>query len=140
MSISSELEAKIRQTIEENINANEETMFLCGGYGDFDIAVASIIKELKNEYPQILSIYVTPYINGHRVEDAKESRLYDDIIYPSLENTLPRFAISKRNEYMVKSSDIVIAYVKHDWGGAYKTLSYAKRLKKKIINLAESSK
>jgi hypothetical protein len=36
---------------------------------------------------------------------------------------------------MMKSSDIVIAYVMHSWGGAAKTLTYAKRKHKQIINI-----
>jgi hypothetical protein len=38
---------------------------------------------------------------------------------------------------MIDSADIVIAYIDHAWGGAYKTYSYAKRKKKRIINLGK---
>ena len=40
---------------------------------------------------------------------------------------------------MVDVSDVVVAYVKHDWGGAAKTLEYARRKKKEIINYGEAS-
>ena len=39
---------------------------------------------------------------------------------------------------MVDSADLVIAYVQYSWGGAAKTLEYAKRKKKTIINLAST--
>ena len=61
---------------------------------------------------------------------------YDDCIYPPLENVLPRFCILRRNEWMVDEADLIIAYVMHPLGGAYKTLEYARKKKKKIINLA----
>ena len=65
---------------------------------------------------------------------------YDGSVYPDLENTPPRFAIIKRNEWMIDKSDFLIAYVKNSFGGANKTLSYAKKRRKiKIINMAENS-
>ena len=38
---------------------------------------------------------------------------------------------------MVKQSDLIIAYVTREWGGAYKTLEKAIKLNKKIINVAD---
>ena len=34
---------------------------------------------------------------------------------------------------MVCSSDVLVAYIIYEWGGAVKTLEYAKRKKKEII-------
>lgn len=44
----------------------------------------------------------------------------------------------KRSKWVVKEADLVIAYVTYYWGGAAKTLEYAKRKKKTIINLAST--
>ena len=63
--------------------------------------------------------------------------LYDSIVYPPIEKTPPRFAISKRNEWMISKADLVIAYVSRTYGGAYQTLQFARRKKKRVINLAE---
>ena len=63
--------------------------------------------------------------------------IYDSIVYPPLEKVPFRFAISKRNEWMVDNADIIIGYVKNQYGGAYKILEYAKRQRKNIINLAD---
>ncbi len=52
--------------------------------------------------------------------------------YPPIEAVPKKFAIVKRNEYMVDKSDAV-AYVKKSWGGATITLEYAQKKKKKII-------
>jgi len=57
-------------------------------------------------------------------------------VYPPIENALPRFAISKRNEWMVEQADVVVSGVDHDWGGAATTLQYAQRKKKRIISVA----
>ena len=48
---------------------------------------------------------------------------------------LPRFAISKRNEWMVNHSDMVITCIAHNFGGAAKYADYAKRKNKEVINL-----
>ena len=57
---------------------------------------------------------------------------------PKIEHVPRRFAIAHRNRWMVDASDVVIAYVHHDWGGAYQTLGYAKRRGKMIILLGNS--
>ena len=36
----------------------------------------------------------------------------------------------------MNGEDVVVAYVAYDWGGAAKTLEYAERRKKRIINIA----
>lgn len=107
--------------------------FLLGGYGSFDTLCAQAVKNLKEKYPHITSIIVIPYINLTYNED-----LYDFSEYPPLEKVPPRFAISKRNEYMVQQADAVISYVLYSFSGAYTTLNYAIRKKKEIISLSNN--
>ena len=55
------------------------------------------------------------------------------------ENTPKKLQIIKSNQYMIKSANFLICFVKHSWGGSAMTLEYAKKSEKiKIINLAES--
>lgn len=105
--------------------ANE---FYLGGYGGFDCLCADFLRELKKEQPHIRRILVLPYLNGSMPAEG-----YDATVYPPLESVPRRFAISRRNEWMVRECDAVIAYVAHSWGGAAKTLKYAKRKKKSIL-------
>ena len=51
----------------------------------------------------------------------------------------PRFAILKRNEWMVEHADLVIAYVRHEWGGAYKMYRHAEKMQKEIFNLVNKA-
>jgi len=107
--------------------------FLLGGYGAFDRIAAMAVKEMKQHYPHIKSTLVIPYIDREYDTD-----LYDCSEYPPIENTPKRFAIVKRNEYMVDCSDAIIAFVNLTVGGAAKTLAYAKRKKHiQIINIAQ---
>lgn len=108
-----------------------------GGYGDFDGLCLRTLKYLKNDSPDIELIFITPYLdkNYSKLELAKY--YYDDVIFPPIESVPRKFAILKRNEWMVEQADLVIAYVKYSLGGAAKALEYAKRKKKRIINLAK---
>lgn len=111
-----------------------------GGYGDFDEICAQACRELKKENADIEMIYVTPYIRLKeqvRIEEMQRRGLYDRSIYPPIENTPPRFAISKRNEWMMKKADLIIAYVNCSYGGAYKSLRVAKSQKKRIVNICD---
>ena len=110
-----------------------------GGYGDFDELCTAACYELKKEI-KIEVVYVTPYLSDtHKslLEEMKNRGIYDSSIYPPLEKIPPKFAISKRNEWMMYTADLVIAYVSHNYGGAYNALLVAKRRKKTIINIYE---
>ena len=109
--------------------------FLLGGYGEFDIMCAETVREFKDKYPYIKSVLVIPYI-----EKGYNEELYDCSEYPPIENISKRYAISKRNEYMVNMTDAVISSVNHNYGGAYTMLKYAQRREKRIINLCEIQK
>ena len=85
-------------------------------------------------------VYITPYLHPHQQEKMKEMKqygYYDDFLYPPIENTPLRFAILKRNEWMMKNADVIIAYISHNYGGAYKSVQIARREKKRIINTFE---
>lgn len=124
-----EVKAWLLSTIKKLIIKEEDSLFYLGGYGDFDYLAVSVLNIIKQEFPHIRIILVIPYLNKKY-----DNNLYDYTLYPPLEFVPQRFAILKRNEFMVNEADIIITYVKHSWGGAYKTLEYAKRKKKKCIN------
>jgi uncharacterized phage-like protein YoqJ len=129
---------KLIETLEDYFKGNTSLTFYCGGYGGFDSLASEAIDILRKRYPDtdIEKIYVTPYIAASCKEKLDTLKnYYDEIIYPPLENVPLRFAISRRNEWMVESSDIIIAYVKVSWGGAAKTLEFAKKKHKQIITL-----
>jgi uncharacterized phage-like protein YoqJ len=130
---------KLIETLEPYFKGETSLTFYCGGYGDFDSYASEAIDILRKKYPKVKAekIFVTPYITSayqERINDMK--KFYDEVVYPPLENVPLKFAISRRNEWMVENSDIVIAYVKYSWGGSAKTLAYAKRKHKQIINFS----
>lgn len=117
----------LKKIIEDLIKQGAKTFYL-GGYGQFDVMAASVLYKMKKQHCNIEIILVLAY------PDKKyDASIYDSSIYPPLENIPRRYAILKRNEYMIDISDIVISYVKYNYGGAYTTLKYARRKNKQII-------
>ena len=136
---SDDVKQQLKNILLNEIRKNPTCKFYLGGYGDFDGLCLRTLKELKNDFPEIELIFITPYLdkNYSKLEFAKY--YYDEVIFPPLENVPRKFAILKRNEWMVNEADLVLSYVTYSWGGAAKTLEYARRKKKTFINLAEKN-
>ncbi len=127
------MKERIVKTIENNA-CGSPVVFYLGGYGEFDYFALSCCREYQRSYKESKCIFVTPYIHEDYLK-LIDKTLYDEIVYSDIEGVPYKFAISKRNEWMIDKADLVVAYVKHDWGGAYNTLRYAKRKKKNIVEL-----
>ena len=103
---------RLLEAVESVIVHFQVTEFYVGGYGQFDSMAADAVRSMQLRYPVRRDDFVT--------------ERYDGTIYPEgLESTPRRFAISKRNKWMVDQASAIIAYVDHDWGGAFQTLMYA---------------
>ena len=111
--------------------------FFIGNYGNFDRLAANILKKLKKKYSEIEICLIIPYLTS-AIKNNKDyyKDTFDKIIIPDLpKNTPVRYKIIETNEYMADNSRYLICYVEHDWGGAAKTVEYAKRKGLKIVNL-----
>ena len=120
------LEATVTELIQK-----EADEFYLGGYGGFDRMALSVVNHAKEEHPCLRSVLVLPYLD--RKTAAEE---YDHTIYPPLENVPKRFAILKRNRWMVDKADVIVAYVIHEWGGAAATLRYAESRGKPVVRFS----
>lgn len=93
-------------------------------------------------YELSIVIFSTSWkIKGYLQREIKEFQiliLRPNILLPlpksPLETVPRRFAIPRRNRWMVDASDAVVACVLHDWGGAAATLRYARQKGKRIID------
>lgn len=115
------------KTLDQFIYEDSVTCYL-GGYGGFDRLAAAVVRQKQKANAALQSVLVIPYLNRHYDESG-----YDFTLFPPLEGVPPRYAILRRNEWMVAQADVVIAYVIHSWGGAAKTLEYAQAKKKKVV-------
>ena len=135
-----EVKEKVKKQLRRVLSRSERITCYLGGRGDFDELCAEACRDLKREFGGIETVYVTPDIRlgaQLRIKDMERMGLYDASVYPPIEKTPPRFAIIKRNEWMMESADLIIAYVSHEYGGAFRALRFAKRRKKEIVNLFE---
>ena len=125
---------KLREAIVDMIVHSHVDMFYVGNHGYYDAMVRSLLRELQTAYPQIGYAVVLAYLPGKNTENEDFS---DTMLPEGIENTPRRFAISWRNKWMVNHSGYVIAYVTHDWGGAWQFTAYAEKHGKTVRNLAE---
>ncbi len=129
------IDSKLKNVLINLIENEDATMFYVGNNGNFDVIVRNTLKSLKSVYPQINYAVVLSYMPTRKPEHQYKD--YFDTIYPDIfENVPPRFAISKRNKWMIEQCDLVITYVNSTVGGAYKFKKLAEKRGKKIINLA----
>lgn len=117
------------------IRAKQTGTLFCysGGYGGFDRFAAYCVKEAQRQGDNIRNCLVIPYLT-QSLQD-QYNGYFDEVIYLPLENVPARYAIIRRNEWMVDQADLLIAYVKHGWGGAAKTFQYAKKKNVSIYEL-----
>ena len=93
------------------------------------------LKELKKIYNYIEYYVVLAYMPTERKDEFYD---YSDTLLPDFaENVPPRYAIDKRNRWMIEKSNYVISYVYRKYGGAYKFYEIAKKKNKVVTNLAE---
>ena len=114
---------------------SDDVEFYLGGYGAFDEFVYRTAIIYKKTHPKARLILITPYLD----KKIPEPNFYDYILYPEIESVPKRFAIIRRNKYMMEKADLVIAYVSRSWGGAYESYVYAEKKGKRTINFAETS-
>lgn len=130
----SSIEGRIRTTIERLILDKDVTRFYVGNNGNFDSMVHRQLKRLNAKHPHIRYYVVLAYMPT--VKDELDTIDYTETIYPDgLETVPPRFAISKRNEWMVEKADIVVTYVKYSTGGAAQAKKIAERKGKVVVEI-----
>ncbi len=113
--------------------------FYVGNYGLFDKMSARAVRSLKSKYPHIRLYLTIPYLTSEINDNKKQYYTdFDCILMAELPEKTPRkIGILKCNEYMVNNSDFLLCFVKYSWGGAAKTLEYAKKKGNiEIVNLS----
>ena len=127
------IEIALRNLLIDLIENKDARCFYVGTHGNFDSMAKKVLKELCTRYPHIQYAVVLAYRPPLYTLNQEE---YEDILFPeSIAQTPRRFAISKRNEWMIQKADIIVTYVAHSMGGAafYKTMAQKKG--KTIIEL-----
>ena len=113
-------------------NKNVDTFYI-GNHGHFDFYAETVLKELSEIYPHIKYSVVLAYLPR-----GKQGEYYDfsNTIYPEgIEKAPLKYAIIKRNKWMIDNSDFVITYVKSVIGGPAQFKELAQKKKKIIVEI-----
>ncbi len=124
--------------IERLIRDRDVRDFMVGNQGSFDSTVLKVLRELKQKYPDISYHVVLAYMPG-RKQEYEFYEPHETFLPEGIETVPKRFAISWRNKWMVRESDVVLSYITHSWGGAAQFVEYAERQGKEVINIAIST-
>lgn len=129
------IENDLQRVLIDLIKNKDVNLFYVGNQGNFDALVRKNLKYLKSIFPNINYYVVLAYMPK---ESSKlNTNNFSDTIYPDgLEFTPPKYAIDKRNRWMLNQSEYVVTYVKTTFGGAYKFKNLAEKKGKIVINLA----
>ena len=120
--------------IERLINTYGVDTFYVGNQGQFDGHVRKVLRQLANEYPHIRYAVVLAYMPGRK----REYEDYSDTICPEgQEEVHPKYAIDRRNRWMLRQSQFVVCYLRYTYGGGARYVQMAQRQGKHVINLAK---
>ena len=123
---------KLTAITERLITEDNVTEFYVGHQGQFDNMVYSVLKEIKEKHPEIRYTVVLAYMPDEHIKE-----LYgEDTLYPDgMESVPKKFAISKRNDWIIQQSGIAICYVHKITGGAAKFREKAEKKGLRIIDV-----
>lgn len=135
-----EIESRLERLLHDLITQKQYVEFLVGRDGEFDLLVASAIRRAVKQYGcgNTSLILVLPYMKAeYRDNEQSYLNYYDEVeICTNSSEVHYKSAIQVRNRCMIDRSDLVVCCIQHKSGGAYKTVQYAQKCKKEIINLS----
>ena len=112
--------------------------FNVGRNGEFDDLATQAVRRFRREWEEWCELtLVEPYpvANLDIIEKS-----YDSVIIPTDRKCHYKAAIGERNKWLAENCDMMIVYIKRDYGGAYKCYKYAQELGVPIMNIADNIK
>ena len=134
------VEKALEDVLVDLINQNEFVDFYVGRNGDFDRIATSTIHRVIREYvfQNCTLNLVLPYkTKEFENNQASFSKYYSTIEIMFDERVYPKSAISKRNKIMVDDADLVVCYITHKSGGAWKAVKYANSNQIPVVNILD---
>lgn len=133
------LKSMIKSEIENLIN-DGFSIFNSGMAMGIDIWCAEAVLQLKEDYPHIKLHAVIPCMGQESGWKTAAKERYnsiivqaDDVLYMSFSYTV--HCMKDRNQYLVDKADLLFAVYDGKKGGTYQTISFAKKLLKKVLVL-----
>ena len=133
------IEERLDALLHDLITQQEYVEFLIGRDGEFDLLASSVIKRCIKKYGRgnTSLVLVLPYMRAEYRNNEKSYLDYYDEVEICEESAKAHYksAIQVRNRNMVDRSDLVVCCIQHKSGGAYKTVQYAQRLGKRVVEV-----
>lgn len=118
------------------------TTFLTGATIGFDTLAAQAVLEMKGIYPQIRLVIIATCPNPTRGFPECDKKIYDqifsradEVVYTS--KYYYSGCVQKRNRTLVNMSGYCLCYLTDNKGETHTTVTYARRMGLKVLNLAK---
>ena len=122
--------SELQKIITDLIEKNDVNHFYVGNNGNFDLMVKKVLDEELLCRQGIKYEVVLAYLPKNNEKEIEHS------IFPEgQESVPPKYAILRRNMWMIERSDYVVTYVTKTHGGAAKSKEMAEKKNKKIIEI-----
>jgi len=126
------LKAEILKLIdEERINK-----FYIGNNGDFDYLGQCVLREVACARAGVNFYIVLSFMGETALSGEQGATVFPE----GLETAPPKFAIYKRNEWLIKNAACAIVYVESEISNCYRLMCKAARRGVRITNLAAQNK
>ena len=126
----SDVKEKIKHTVESLIDDGVLDYYV-GNNGNFDYYVQAVLAEIMKKNEEVRLTVVLSHLDERAMVADQECTLFPE----GLEIALPRFAISKRNDWLIKNSQIAVIYVNNSFSNSYKLMEKARKKGLEIINI-----
>lgn len=127
--------APLTEILIDLIDNKDVRRFYVGNHGNFDFYVRKVLNDLKKKYSFIEYVVVLAYLPKN--EEFSSEDKYDTIYPEQVANGPAKFAILRRNTYMLENADYVITYVHRIYGGAQQFKEKAINKGKIVINICK---
>ena len=111
-------------------------VFYCGGYGEFSQIVSEVIDLARKRNPDFYTekLLIVPYNTPSYLKTLEYVKdFYDELVYPPLERVPMRYAIVRRNEWMIDQCNKLVVHMWNPISNTGKFVQYAKRKNKEIL-------
>ena len=123
---------RVEETLIRLIVENGETTFYVGNHGAFDLIVTAVFKRVKAQFP-----HVSCYVVLSHMPTAPQTDELPTILPEAVVASPPKFAISRRNMWMIEHSSIVVTYAPYSFGNSAKYKAIAAKKGKRIIEISD---
>lgn len=122
---------KLREVLIRLIEHEGARCFYVGNEGAYDRLAQALLAELQKQYSFEYTVVLAYMPTGRETWGAPTLLPEVAALAP------PRFAIERRNAWLILHSDLAITYVVSPWGGAAKAKRKLQKAGKRILELSQ---